>query len=157
LAALSQGACFRAQAPPQADVAVQTDAPPPGVDGAAAGLSGSAAALVAAAREEILRLHALNARLLAAQAASPDPAPAPGLRPASAPAPAPPLGAGAAQLPGAERGALARGLPGASAADASPPAAGDGQALQVALRVLRERAARLESDLGVRPAAGRVF
>jgi len=153
LAALSQGACFRAQAPARADAAVQTDAPPPGAGGAAAGLSGSAAALVAAAREEILRLHALNARLLAAQAASPDPAPAPGLRPASAPAPAPPLGAGAAQLPGAERGVLARGLP----ADASPPAAGDGQALQVALRVSRERAARLEADLGVRPAAGRVF
>ena len=55
------GACM--QAPLRTDAGVQTHGDAPHAP------SGTAAALVAAAREEILRLQALNERLLAAQAA----------------------------------------------------------------------------------------
>lgn len=130
------------QAPHRAEAAAQTDALPDGDPALAP--SSTAACLVAAAREEILRLQALNERLLAAQAQNPSPVPS------SSTSPATPAGAAAAVAPGAPGGQagppLGSGL--GSLADNAP---GEGaHALQAALRVSRERARRLEGDLRVR-------
>lgn len=132
------------QAPQRAEAAAQTDALPDADP--ALTPSSTAACLVAAAREEILRLQALNERLLAAQApgqnSSPDPS--------SSMSPATPAGAEAAVAAGAP-GVKAGPLLGSGLGSLADSAPGEGaHALQAALRVSRERARRLEEGLRVR-------
>lgn len=144
------GACM--QAPLRTDAGVQTHGDAPHAP------SGTAAALVAAAREEILRLQALNERLLDERALGPVPYPNPD--PAVPVSPAPPAGAagtagllgGAADAPDPNPGPGPAALAGGAAHNgvAGSPG-GDAHALQVALRVSRERARRMEDGLRVRP------
>ncbi len=135
---------MRLQAPQRAEAAAQTDAP---LRADPATPSSTAACLVAAAREEILRLQALNERLLAAQALGQNPSPNPSSSPRMSPAtPAGAAAAVAGSAPGGKAG-LVLGIGLGTLADSAP---GEGaHALQAALRMSRERARRLEDSLRV--------
>ena len=107
------------QAPQRADAGVQTHGD------ASQAPSGTAAALVAAAREEILRLQALNEQLLAAQATGTNPNPSPGPAPARATACA------------------------ADAGEAAEGGTAHAHMVQAALRASRERSKQAEDSLRV--------